>query len=641
MKQYSVIFLLLFATSCINDKTSYEKALDLSKDNRDEIETILQYYSNIEDTAKLKAAIFLVENMIDKESVVNLNKQNKDSLLSYIRNLNDPISWDPQHSILVKTIDSVLLKFPHNYTILSDLEIIKANQIIENINSTFEVWEKSKWKNNYSINDLHNYVLPYKIDSEEIDNWRCQALKDVAILEDSIRNNSSIYDYGRAMANHSFIRYNIGMDHFYAPFMFSDIKRAGVGSCIHAAYMTVYYNRSRGIPSAIDLIPAWANRKGSHMWSSVILPGNKSKGIYFNGEGENDFQYKISKIYRKTYETQLKIEPKFGENIPKFFANRNIIDVTDEYNMPLSTVMVNIKNDRNVNYVYLSTFNNREWIPVAYAEKNNAIFENIGVGLLPRGNNRMKEHINQGSGIVYLPVYSLWKGVSPAANPLILDTCGSVTEIIPSSKKEKIRLFRKYPKNSELAYSENALVGAVIEAANKLDFSDSKIIGVIERAQTHPLEMIKIENDETFRYIRFTPLHGVIASIAELQFFDNTGKRILGNAINGKEIFDGNLLTWYYKGMNYTEHFIYDFEKARHISEIKFSSRTDDNEIMKGEEYELFYWNDKWISLGRRIASEYYLDYEVPQKALFLLRNHTKGVEERIFTIENGKQIWW
>ena len=37
-----------------------------------------------------------------------------------------------------------------------------------------------------------------------------------------------------------------------------------------------------------------------------------------------------------------------------------------------------------------------------------------------------------------------------------------------------------------------------------------------------------------------------------------------------------------------------------------------------------------------------YVKYKnVPQSALYHLRNHTKGSDERIFTFENGKQVWW
>ena len=37
-----------------------------------------------------------------------------------------------------------------------------------------------------------------------------------------------------------------------------------------------------------------------------------------------------------------------------------------------------------------------------------------------------------------------------------------------------------------------------------------------------------------------------------------------------------------------------------------------------------------------------YVKYKnVPQGTLYHLRNHTKGSDERIFTYENGNQVWW
>lgn len=32
---------------------------------------------------------------------------------------------------------------------------------------------------------------------------------------------------------------------------------------------------------------------------------------------------------------------------------------------------------------------------------------------------------------------------------------------------------------------------------------------------------------------------------------------------------------------------------------------------------------------------------DVPKGALYLLRDLTKGKDERIFTYENGVQVWW
>ena len=637
---FALVFIL--SVSCENNNTACENALDASGANRKEIENVIKYYEKTGDTLKLQASLFLIENMINKHSFVSLNKVNKESLLSYISNLNDPIHWDPAYSILRKTIDSVLLKYPQKHMIIPDLEKIDANFLISNIDNAFSEWECSEWKDSYSFNDFCNYVLPYKINNEELNDWRREALKDSIPNEDYLKQNENIYDFGSLLAKHSSIRYNIGMEKVYYPLTFREIKQIGIGTCVHAANMIVYNSRSRGIPTAIDLIPAWANRSSSHMWSSIILPNYKSKEISKN-EGVNDFLYKVSKIYRKTYEIQPCFTIKYGEYVPLFFANNDQIDVTDQYDMPLSTIEVNLLYNHSNNYVYLSTFNNIEWVAVAYARKKEqkATFEKVGRGAAPKGNNRMIKHTNQGNGIIYLPIYTLNKGILPAANPFILDTLGNIIEIKPSSRKEKVRLYRKYPKHPNFEVSDRSLVGGIFEGANKSDFSDAKILHVVNIAQKHPLESIKVNSKDKFRFIRFTPLHNIIASIAELQFFNKSGEQIIGKSINGAEVFDGNLLTWKYKMNNHTEHFIIDFEKPKHIAEIKISSRTDDNDVMKGEEYELLYWNNEWISLGKKIANEHYLDYEVFQNSLFLLKNHTKGIQERIFTVENGKQIWW
>jgi hypothetical protein len=63
---------------------------------------------------------------------------------------------------------------------------------------------------------------------------------------------------------------------------------------------------------------------------------------------------------------------------------------------------------------------------------------------------------------------------------------------------------------------------------------------------------------------------------------------------------------------------------------------------MPGNNYELFYWNNQWISLGTQKADKDYLKYNnVPTGALFWLKCLNGGREERIFTYENRIQVWW
>jgi len=68
----------------------------------------------------------------------------------------------------------------------------------------------------------------------------------------------------------------------------------------------------------------------------------------------------------------------------------------------------------------------------------------------------------------------------------------------------------------------------------------------------------------------------------------------------------------------------------------------ESNAIFPGEHYELFYWKGQWVSLGVQEATEKVLTYRgVPRGALLWLRNLDKGVQERIFTYEKGRQIWY
>ena len=68
----------------------------------------------------------------------------------------------------------------------------------------------------------------------------------------------------------------------------------------------------------------------------------------------------------------------------------------------------------------------------------------------------------------------------------------------------------------------------------------------------------------------------------------------------------------------------------------------ESNHIFPGEHYELLYWNGRWKSLGVQEATGPSLVYRrVPRGALLWLRNLDKGVQERIFIYENGKQVWY
>lgn len=77
------------------------------------------------------------------------------------------------------------------------------------------------------------------------------------------------------------------------------------------------------------------------------------------------------------------------------------------------------------------------------------------------------------------------------------------------------------------------------------------------------------------------------------------------------------------------------------IDKIVYTPRNRDNYIRPGDTYELFYCDKDWISAGEMQATSDSLHYQqLPQNALLLLCNYTRGTQERIFVYENGNQIW-
>lgn len=84
-------------------------------------------------------------------------------------------------------------------------------------------------------------------------------------------------------------------------------------------------------------------------------------------------------------------------------------------------------------------------------------------------------------------------------------------------------------------------------------------------------------------------------------------------------------------------------ENLKKITRIKFIPRGDENGIIHGERYELFYWDKQWISLGFKTGelSNKIKFKNVSENSLLLVKSLDGGKENRIFTYKQGKQIFW
>ncbi len=89
----------------------------------------------------------------------------------------------------------------------------------------------------------------------------------------------------------------------------------------------------------------------------------------------------------------------------------------------------------------------------------------------------------------------------------------------------------------------------------------------------------------------------------------------------------------------------YDFIKLISVTKKIIEKATEQKQIVfldEGATYELFYWDDEWKSIEKQVAKGDPLIFkDIPKKRLFWLVEEGSKKEERIFTYDNNKQIWW
>lgn len=260
-----------------------------------------------------------------------------------------------------------------------------------------------------------------------------------------------------------------------------------------------------------------------------------------------------------------------------------------------------------------------------------------------------------GRDIVYLPAFYAQNGLSPFGCPLLLTKEGMVKFLKPNlAKRQSIELTRKYPILT-VKWRLKRMIGGSFQGANREDFSDSVLLHVIDSLPSIFYQSKTVNVNQKFRYVRYrAPLdsHG---NIAELEFYgENDSIRPLTGRIIGddpiapgrekEKAMDGNTATFFDA---YWANFAWvglDLGSGKRIKKIRFIPVNDGNNIDPGDDYELFYYDESkgWVSCGRQIANSFKLFFNnVPSDALYLLHNYSKGTEERIFTYENGKQVWW
>lgn len=642
--KYIVHFSICLALICChnNRERLTTDALKLAETNRSELETLLSHYQN--NKQKQQAAKFLIQNMYGKY-FMNGNKISKyHAFIDSIYQI-EQIEYDED------LIYENYLKRPESRQELSqnfaDLQTLKADYLIQQIDEAFKVWEKP-WNKHLSFDDFCEWILPYRIGNEIPENWRpLYQAQFSKLLNDTVINAKEAC----TIINNKLI--NLPIHVFHTSIQPSNIRPSSLinikfGLCEDYAALAVFSMRAVGIPVAIEFVPHWGRNNKNHTFNVVY--NNDGKYYDFSGGEQNPGEHLhrfegIPKIYRKTFgyqKTSLAMM-RGNEDIPNFFKNPCIKDVTDNYGFICSkNISISIpRNKTKNNFGYLCVFDPAGWVAIDW-------------GRIENGEINFK---NIGPDIIYQIAYYDKKKLMPLTVPFFVDSCGKINNLNCSENKISLHLERKFRPASGLKEIPNYIVGGKFQASNFKDFKKAEDLYTFTTPPNFKYTTINTNPSKKYKYYRYLSSDETRGNMAEIEFYDKQTSQkangeIIGTEITSiyfpnatkKNLFDGDALTFFHTRDTLSWAGL-ELDEPAIINKIRYIIRNDDNGIRKNNLYELFYIdeNKQWTSAGRKIATEddMIIFDNIPAGTLYWLRNHTRGQEERIFTYENGKQIWW
>lgn len=600
---YISSFVMMFSLYSCNRESRLQEALSLSGANRAELEKVLHHYKD--STLKLQAAEFLIENMfhyslVDGETVF-------------------------------------------------DIRNITADYLIRNIDSSFRSWSASPWKDEVDFDTFCRFVLPYRVSDEPLSSWRDSLRTEYMHLVKDETHACEAFAKVYVFLLDRFLKLND--DVLPSPDVMS-LHHMQRGTCAHRSIYVVSVLRSLGIPAAYDCIPFWGNYSTTgHAWVSYV-DHDRTFTVYgrdtiakeynpINGSGLKSwgrFEHphlvwdsikRPPVILRHCYELQQPLLSRLDKDIPSGLKEPFSSNVSAQYGFTHHLELPSP--DKGKAYLYAFE-TGKGWRAVTGGESSDG---NTSFSQVP-------------GSMVYLPVYYHDGVDTPAGSPFLLEADGSLQVYAPdNSHPRSVTLWRKFPLRLEWYNRWKTMVGSTIEVSDSPSFRPSRTVHTFLTPPETILE-IPLHLDRPYRYIRIRTTSSERPEIAEFKVLSKGGgKRLDGDVISRlvpdstvHKIFDGDYLTYaenaghgYWVGLDLGDSLEYT------IGHVEFCMRHDLNMIRRGDEYELFYYDREWKSLGLQVAGSDSLVYHnVPDNALLWLRNHSGGKEERIFTYDNGKQ---
>jgi len=653
-KEIIVFSLLVLVYSCSNDiPTNMKETLKLAGENKKELMKVVKHYKN--DSLKLEAAYFLITNMKYHGYYEIEDLAKYDALFDSIANCHPQVESDDEVFNFIlrsKLVDNMVNRYLSsnsigNYKGLfhSDLQTLDAEFLIENIDYAFKAWELP-WAKCYTFNEFCKYILPYRYGSEAPEKWRKRFYDEFSWIADStsdavtaieminkiFRNKIATSHNLKKLGNH------IKVEHLITGMVVESCEgQTGLGVCVL---------RSIGLPVTTIVMPWWGNRAVGHKMNALL---DSSKTWQYFAFDDWDPSLEVRNFAPKMFLNQFD-QLSDEENIYRPY----LLDAGSHF-QNVKTICLDVEYNKDIN---LGIFGNLSWAPISRAKKDldGIAFENIGL-----------------KDVMFITGIFNNGQFKPSTYPFTTDSTGYPHYYMPdTSKIITLEIDRKFPPN-EMESRCKALLGGIFEISNNENFENARSVFTINEILKYRQNELTIPPVKA-KYIRFLFPQGVGSCTdgpAEISFYssDSTGlKRLEGRYYGSPQLSkqqisiltDNDILSYVEwrtfprlvgtptdnviikRNEDDTVWIAMELDTLTEITHIGICPRNDKNSIYYGMYYELLFWDNKWESLGAKYAQGETIKFEnVPSNSVLWLRNHTEGKEERIFTIDNGKQVWW
>lgn len=636
---------VLLLVSC-SETSPLEKALETSGSNRMELEKVLEHYR--QDSLKLKAAEFLIENMTYHYAYdgKELEKYHK-----YFERV--PMTWKGAEYVR-DSLNQICGAFRFNSLyVVPDLYTVNSAFLIRHIDFAFKVWYRQPWGKQVSFENFLEYILPYRVGTERLSCWREELYARYNPMLDSIRATA---DSANVMAVAQALMDSLSVPpvHFtsafpYGPTVGPSSVKWRTGNCRELTDLVTYVFRAVGIPCGCDKMLVRGDNNVAHYWNFVVDSLGDS---YFASVGPSSKHFERvetywnpkGKVWRETFSLNRDVVSAVGDDtlsVPKVFRVPLMRDVTAAYAAKMNrclriSVDSLVLRPHSGETVYLCASSREAWLPVAYGycEGDTVYVDDV-----------------EGDVVFRLAVFRKGHLVSLGVPFLLERYTGVLRFYRVSEKKERAVIFQKF--KEDFLYQ---MVGGIFEASDNPDFLPCDTLYQIGSRPCRLVNTIVLQDTTPYRYIRYYGPENGYCNIAELAFYSSSystecmGGRLFfsSDAEEGyffnqySRVFDGDPYTSMESNKPSGGWVGWDFGRSVSIGKLVYMPRNRDNFIRKYDRYELFYATPSgWTSLGRQTALADSLVYDVPCGALLYLRNHTRGRDERIFEMKVGRQILW